>query len=140
MEPEGKVPVSSKNPICMKSKACRETTRWAPGDSISQTRLLTSFLGSGSLRMRVHVLNMYLPRDSLRQCTRRTLDRSAQTQRHAVGVANILGFPVAAPIQVETNGLPDSAGSVRPGVPVVLERNLALRGNDLFYEGVATST
>jgi hypothetical protein len=26
------------------------------------------------------------------------------------------------------------------GVPVVLERKLALRGNDLFYEGVATST
>ena len=26
------------------------------------------------------------------------------------------------------------------GVPVVLERKLALRSNDLFYEGVATST
>ena len=26
------------------------------------------------------------------------------------------------------------------GVPVVLERKLALRGNDLFYEGVATPT
>jgi hypothetical protein len=26
------------------------------------------------------------------------------------------------------------------GVPVVLERKLALRGNDLFYEGAATST
>jgi hypothetical protein len=26
------------------------------------------------------------------------------------------------------------------GVPVVLGRKLALRGNDLFYEGVATST